>query len=188
MRISDWSSDVCSSDLPALIEDLKAARHSIHLEYFIWGADAFTEQLKAILTAKAAAGVEVRLLYDPIGSYFHLTRAHVREMTAGGVRMAPTSPLYRLHTVSYRNHRKITVIDGRVGYTGGMNIGQEHLDGGPGFTSWRDTQLRLVGDGAAALQTVFLVDWCNAVGENRSEGRRVGKECVSTCGSGGPPD
>src|SRR3546814_21014255 len=77
MRISDWSSDVCSSDLPALIEDLKAARHSIHLEYFIWGADAFTEQLKAILTAKAAAGVEVRLLYDPIGSYFHLTPAQI---------------------------------------------------------------------------------------------------------------
>src|SRR3546814_15734426 len=87
--------------------------------------------------------------------------------------MAPTSPLYRLHTVSYRNHRKITVIDGRVGYTGGMNIGQEHLDGGPGFTSWRDTQLRLVGDGAAALPTVFLVAWVNAVGEHLLDRKSV---------------
>ena len=77
-----------------------------------------------------------------------------------------TSPLYRLHTISYRNHRKITVIDGAIGYTGGMNIGQEYLDGGKGFESWRDTQLRLVGEGAAILQAVFMVDWYNAVKEN----------------------
>ena len=128
---------------------MKAARHSIHLQYFIWGADPFTERLKEILTAKARAGVEVRLLYDPIGSHAHLSRAYVRDMQAAGVRMAPTSPLYRLHTISYRNHRKITVIDGAIGYTGGMNIGQEHLDGGEGFDSWRDTQVRIVGEGAA---------------------------------------
>jgi cardiolipin synthase len=151
---------------PSLIEDMKAARRSIHLQYFIWGADPFTERLKEILIAKAKAGVEVRLLYDPIGSLAHLSRAYVREMKAAGVRMAPTSPLYRLHTIGYRNHRKITVIDGSVGYTGGMNIGQEHLDGGKGFDSWRDTQLRLAGDGAAVLQTVFSVDWYNAVQEN----------------------
>ena len=80
--------------------------------------------------------------------------------------MAPVSPLYRLHTISYRNHRKITVIDGAIGYTGGMNIGQEHLDGGKGFASWRDTQVRIVGEGAAVLQAVFMVDWYNAVREN----------------------
>ena len=80
--------------------------------------------------------------------------------------MAPTSPLYQLHTISYRNHRKITVIDGLIGYTGGMNIGQEHLDGGEGFTSWRNTQVRIVGEGAALLQAVFMVDWYNAVREN----------------------
>jgi Phospholipase D Active site motif len=80
--------------------------------------------------------------------------------------MAPTSPLYRLHTISYRNHRKITVIDGLIGYTGGMNIGREHLSGGEGFESWRDTQLRIVGEGAALLQAVFMVDWYNAVRED----------------------
>src|SRR5690606_10935879 len=68
--------------------------------------------------------------------------------------------------ISYRNHRKITVIDGTIGYTGGMNIGQEHLDGGKGFNSWRDTQVRIVGEGAALLQTVFMVDWYNALGED----------------------
>jgi cardiolipin synthase len=151
---------------PRMMEDMKAARHSIHLQYFIWGADTFTESLKEILTAKARAGVQVRLLYDPLGSFAHLSRAYIRGMQAAGVRMTPTSPLYRLHTISYRNHRKITVIDGKIGYTGGMNIGQEHLDGGEGFDSWRDTQLRIVGEGTALLQAVFMVDWYNAVREN----------------------
>jgi VIT1/CCC1 family predicted Fe2+/Mn2+ transporter len=78
-------------------------------------------------------------------------------MHAAGVRMVSTSPLYRLHTISYRNHRKITVIDGTIGYTGGMNIGQEHLDGGDGFDSWRDTQVRIVGEATALLQQVELL-------------------------------
>jgi cardiolipin synthase len=82
------------------------------------------------------------------------------------VHVAPTSPIYRLHTIGYRNHRKISVIDGAIGYTGGMNIGQEHLDGGADFPFWRDTQLRLAGDAAAMLQAVFMVDWFNAVQED----------------------
>jgi len=151
---------------PRMVEDMKAAQHSIHLQYFIWAADGFTEGLKEILIAKAKAGVEVRLLYDPIGSYAHLNRAYLRQMMAAGIQVAPTSPLYRLHTISYRNHRKITVVDGQIGYTGGMNIGQEQLDGGKGFNAWRDTQVRIVGDGAMILQAVFMVDWYNAVGEN----------------------
>jgi len=151
---------------PSLIADLEAARHSIHLQYFIWSADDFTEGLKDILTAKARAGVEVRLLYDPVGSRTHLSRRYVEDMKRAGVRVAPTSPLWQLHTISYRNHRKITVIDGEIGYTGGMNIGKEPLDGGEGFTSWRDTQVRIVGEGAAMLQSVFAVDWYNAVKEN----------------------
>src|SRR3546814_11316867 len=94
MRISDWSSDVCSSDLltkrnrveiqqdaaafyPSMIEDMKAARHSIHLQYFIWRADDFTEGLKEILTAKARSGVEVRLLYDALGSFVGLSCAYI---------------------------------------------------------------------------------------------------------------
>jgi cardiolipin synthase len=151
---------------PSMMKDIESARHSIHLQYFIWGAGAFTEDLEKILSAKAKAGVEVRLLYDPIGSQAHVGRAYVRNMLAAGIRMAPTSPLYRLHTISYRNHRKITVVDGAIGYTGGMNIGQEHISGGKGFGFWRDTQLRIVGEGAALLQAVFMVDWYNAVREN----------------------
>jgi cardiolipin synthase A/B len=151
---------------PRLIEDMKAAQHSIHLQYFIWGVDSFTDNLKQILTEKAKSGVEIRLLYDPIGSQAHVGRRYIREMLTAGIKMAPTSPFYHLHTISYRNHRKITVIDGAIGYTGGMNIGQEQLDGGEGFDSWRDTQVRLVGESAAILQAVFMVDWYNSVREN----------------------
>jgi cardiolipin synthase len=151
---------------PTLIEDLRSARQSIHLQYFIWAVDPFTESVKQILIEKASAGVEVRLLYDPQGSQAHVGRRYVRDMLARGIQMAPTSPLYHLHTISYRNHRKITVIDGVIGYTGGMNMGQEHLEGGEGFDSWRDTQVRLVGESVAILQAVFMVDWYNAVGEN----------------------
>lgn len=151
---------------PSMTKDIESARHSIHLQYFIWGADPFTEGLKKILSAKAKTGVEVRLLYDPIGSQAHVGRGYVRDMLAAGIRMAPTSPLYELHTISYRNHRKITVVDGKIGYTGGMNIGQEQISGGEGFDFWRDTQVRIAGEGAALLQAVFMVDWYNAVREN----------------------
>jgi cardiolipin synthase A/B len=150
----------------SLIEDIKAAQDSIHLQYFIWAVDPFTDRLKQILIEKANAGIEVRLLYDPIGSQAHVGRRYIRDMLGSGIRMAPTSPVYHLHTLSYRNHRKITVIDGAIGYTGGMNIGQEQLDGGEGFDSWRDTQVRLVGESTAVLQSVFMVDWYNAIREN----------------------
>jgi cardiolipin synthase len=176
-----------STHYPSLIEDLKGARHSIHLQYFIWAADSFTEELKAILTERAANGVEVRLLYDPVGSFFRLSRRYRRELTADGVHLAPVSPLWRLHTISYRNHRKIAVVDGRVGYTGGMNIGQEHLDGGPAFDRWRDTQVRIEGEGAAMLQAVFLIDWYNATGEDLFAAERfplLGQSAPPAAGAG----
>ena len=150
---------------PRMIEDMEAAQHSIHLQYFIWRSDEFTETLKEILIKKARAGVEVRLLYDAVGS--NSTRsAYLRELRGAGVGTAPTSPYWRLHTISYRNHRKITVVDGVIGYTGGMNIGQEHVDGGKEFDFWRDTQVRITGEAASTLQAIFMVDWHNAVGEN----------------------
>ncbi len=157
--------DACTF-YPHLMEDLRQAQRTIYLQFYTWADDAFTRELKAILIERAAYGVEVRLLYDPFGSLFRLTRRYRRGLNEGGVQVAPVSALYWLHTISYRNHRKIAVIDGQVGYTGGMNIGQEHIDGGPTFDRWRDTQVRLEGEAAAVLQTVFLVDWYNATGED----------------------
>lgn len=151
---------------PRLIQDIKQARRSIHLQYFIWAADSFTEELKAILIDKSRANIDVRILYDPAGSFLYLNRRYVREMRAGGVRMVPFSPLYRLHTIGFRNHRKIAVIDGTIGYTGGLNIGQHHIDGGKYHDFWRDTHLRVIGEAVTVLQAVFAVDWYNAVGED----------------------
>jgi cardiolipin synthase len=88
------------------------------------------------------------------------------ELQAGGIQVVPTSRMYWLHTISYRNHRKIAIIDGLIGYTGGLNIGQEQVDGGSVFQGWRDTHLRIVGSAALVLQAVFAVDWANAVDEN----------------------
>jgi cardiolipin synthase A/B len=150
---------------PSLLEDMKEARHSIHHQYFIWRSDEFTEKLNDILVAKAKDGVAVRILYDPLGSQ-NMKRKYRKQLLAAGISIVPTSPIYQLHTLSYRNHRKITVIDDAISYTGGMNIGQEHIDGGKGFTSWRDTQVRFVGETSAILQAVFMVDWYNAIGEN----------------------
>lgn len=154
---------------PRLVEDIKNAKHSIHLQYYVWASDSFTEQLKSLLIEKVAQGVEVRLLYDPIGSLLELSWSYIREMRAGGVKMYPFSPIYLFHTIGYRNHRKIAVIDGQIGYVGGINIGQEHLDGGLGFEAWRDTHLRLIGHAVTVLQEVFVVDWHNATSENLSD-------------------
>jgi cardiolipin synthase len=154
---------------PRLIEDLEAAETSIHLQYYVWGTDAFTERVKTVLLEKAKAGVQVRLLYDPVGSFFRLKRGYVQALRAAGAKVRPSSQIYAIHTLTYRNHRKIAVIDGRVAYTGGLNIGQEHVDGGGTFAHWRDTHLRVVGEAATMLQAVFAVDWQNATGEVLSD-------------------
>lgn len=151
---------------PSLMADLRAASHSIHLVYYEWASDPFTEEVAGVLAAKARAGIEVRILYDPVGSLRMLTRRYRRTLRKAGIRMHAYSPLYMLHTISYRNHRKIAVIDGRIGYSGGLNMTQVHLSGPPGFGGWRDTHARVVGEAVLRLQSVFLTMWHNTTGEN----------------------
>lgn len=155
-----------SEKYPRLLEDLRAARQSIHLLYYEWASDAFTEKVGALLAEKVAAGVPVRILYDPFGSFTMLSRRYVRELRRAGVHMFPFSPLYQLHTLSYRNHRKIAVIDGRIGYSGGLNLTEKHLTGPDGFTGWRDTHARIDGEAVPVLQSVFATMWHNTTGEN----------------------
>ncbi len=158
-----------SEKYPRFIEDLRAAQRSIHLHYYIWRPDSLGEMLLELLSGKVREGVEVRLLYDPVGSFGLKSALYWRRLRAAGIECRPSSPLWRVHTISYRNHRKLAVIDGRVGYTGGLNIGNEHLDpervyGPKGLGIWRDTHLRVTGLAARALQRVFAVDWANASG------------------------
>ena len=111
----------------ALINDLRNAKKFIHMEYYIWRSDNLGKKIKDILIKKASEGVEVRILYDALGSML-LSSRYVKELRENGVKIYPyfnfLSPL-KIHTLNYRNHRKIAVIDGKIGYTGGMNIGQE---------------------------------------------------------------
>ena len=152
---------------PRLLADLRAAHHSIHMEYFEWGSDGIMQEFKAVLIQKAREGVEVRVIYDPVGCLWTLSRKYLNAMKAGGVQMLAWSSLYAIHTISYRSHRKIVVIDGKIGYTGGLNLSEEHLKGphGGGFSGWRDTHVRITGQVVLGLQASFAVQWYNTTKE-----------------------
>lgn len=151
---------------PRLLADMRAASRSIHLLYYEWASDPFTEEVGRLLAEKVRQGVEVRILYDPVGSFTMLSHRYVRSLRRTGVRMYPFSPLYHLHTLSYRNHRKIAVLDGAIGYSGGMNMTEMHLTGPKGFSGWRDTHARVSGEVVPILQSVFATMWRNTTGEN----------------------
>lgn len=150
-----------------MFQAIDQAEHHIHLQYFIVRADKTGDRLLQKLVAKAQAGVEVRLLYDAIGS-IRLHTSFIRPLCKAGGRCEPfltINPLRRRIQVNLRNHRKITVIDGRVGFTGGINIGDEYLGRDPRYGQWRDEHLRLEGPVVACLQMVFAEDWQFACGE-----------------------
>lgn len=155
---------------PLLEADIKAAKDSIHMEYFIWQADPYMQKFGDLLIRKAQEGVEVRVLFDALGSHFLLwrNRGYLNRLRRGGVKMYPYLNflgLLQLHTVNYRNHRKIAVIDGKIGYTGGLNMGEEHLKGAKPYKAWRDTHLRITGDTVSILQGIFTTSWYNTTQE-----------------------
>ena len=139
---------------------LRQARESIHMEYYIIEDDELGREIADILIAKAAEGVEVRLIYDDVGSW-GLGRKYLGRLRRAGVEVRCFMPVvfpWLTSHVNYRNHRKILVVDGRVGFTGGINIAQRYITGtklGP----WRDTHLRLEGEAVGMLQIVFITDW-----------------------------
>lgn len=144
----------------AIFEALEAAEHSIHLEYYIFDDDRLGRQIGRILMKKASAGVEVRLIYDDVGSW-GLSHRYIRKLRAAGVEvgcfMRVVFP-WLTSRVNCRNHRKILVVDGRVAFTGGVNIAERYLRGNH-LGKWRDTHLKVEGEAAAALQGVFMTDW-----------------------------
>ena len=109
-----------------LKQDLAAAQRFIHVEYFIWERDELTAEITALLLDRLAAGVEVRIMYDYVGCISFKKDELKRLAAAGAVVSADVTTAMKLN---YRNHRKMVVIDGDVGYTGGMNMGQEYIDG-----------------------------------------------------------
>jgi cardiolipin synthase len=151
---------------PRLLEDVRAAQHSVHMIYFIWSEDRFTLELKDALIERARAGVKVRALVDQ--SNFTVSEQYKDEMRAAGVDIRPYKIFKQvgsLHTANYRSHRKSVVIDGHIAYVGGMNLDKEQLPehNAPGI--WRDTHLRLDGEAALALQLSFVASWLTTTGE-----------------------
>lgn len=179
-----------SEKYPRLLADLRRARHCIHMEYYEWADDALTREVLEILRDRIRAGVIVRALYDPVGSFSMLTRGYVRALREAGVVVHPYSPIWRLHTISYRNHRKLVIIDSEIGYTGGLNLTVKHLTGPEGFTGWRDTHARVCGDAVATLQYTFALQWFNTTGELLGDpalyphGRRPGHVAIQVVNSG----
>ncbi|MDH4248498.1 MAG: cardiolipin synthase [Deltaproteobacteria bacterium] len=146
---------------PRLLEDIAQAREHVHLEYFILREDAFGRQLAEALLARALAGVAVRVLLDGVGSR-HLSRDYLARLAAGGVQVVwfhPLNPFQRRWSLNIRNHRKLAVMDGRVGYVGGINLGDEYLGLNAGTGDWHDLSLRVEGPVVVSLQRVFSEDW-----------------------------
>lgn len=146
---------------PEIFNSIENAKHHIHLEYYIIEDDIIGNQLRELLIRKAKEGVEVRLIFDDVGSW-ELKKKFIRSMSDAGVKvdcfMKVRFPMLTSR-VNYRNHRKILVVDGETAYVGGLNFADRYRDGVPGIGPWRDTHLKVVGGGATALQIIFMADW-----------------------------
>lgn len=146
-----------------LTKDLSEAKDSIHMEYFLFGKDEGSTRIKEILMEKARQGVKVRFIHENIANLI-IPNSYYDEMKKAGVEVVrftnPRKHILNLVTsINYRDHRKIVVIDGRIGYTGGMNIKDRY------FLEWRDTHMRITGKAVASLQNSFLNSWLTAGGK-----------------------
>lgn len=148
------------SMMQSLIREIASARHHVHLEYYIFEDDAVGRLLRDVLVDRARAGVKVRVLYDDVGCW-KVGHAFYEQMLCEGIEvqgfLKVRFPQFT-SKVNYRNHRKLTIIDGKVGFIGGMNIAERYLKG-VSWGAWRDTQVKITGKAVYGLQTAFLTDW-----------------------------
>ncbi|MBE3594047.1 MAG: cardiolipin synthase [Candidatus Carbobacillus altaicus] len=155
----------------AMLDDLKKARHHIHLAYYIVRDDELGRRFLEVLLDRAEHGVTIRFMYDHVGSVF-LSRSFRKTLQKAGVEIIPILPVtFPIigRKLNFRYHRKITIVDGRIGYLGGFNIGDEYVGKNKRFGFWRDTHLRVEGQAVHSLQYVFREDWEFASGK-RFEG------------------
>ncbi len=145
---------------PALLREIAQAKHHIHIDTYIFNDDALGQVVADALIDKANEGVEVRVIYDSVGSW-SVKSSFFERMRDAGVDVHAFMPVkFPAFTskVNYRNHRKLCVVDGKVGFIGGMNIAARYVTGRNG-RKWRDTHLRVVGGAVYGIQSAFLVDW-----------------------------
>jgi len=166
--------DVTYQEILAAID---GARDHVHVEFYIVQPDAVGETLRDRLAQRAAEGIEVRVLCDAIGS-MALPRGFWRPLRDAGGHAAFFAPalklvarLRRRDRLDYRNHRKVVVVDGRIGFTGGINVGKEYLGLDPRIGRWRDTHMRIEGPAVLSLQQTFLQDWLLTTAETLDDAR-----------------
>jgi cardiolipin synthase len=151
----------------AIIEAIEQAKDHIHLEYYIFRDDEIGREITRILIRKAEEGIRVRFIFDGVGSY-DLASAFKQQLIDAGVEVSCFLPPFIAFfdkRMNYRNHRKIVVVDGEVGFLGGINIGDEYLGKDPKVGFWRDTHMRVKGDAVYYLQHTFLADWAFVSGK-----------------------
>ena len=144
-----------------MLNDINLAQKFVHMQYFIIRDDALGRRVRDALVAAVKRGVEVRLLYDDMGS-FTISRRFFEDMKQQGIEVRAFMRIFQFRPswrLNFRNHRKIVVVDGIVGYIGGMNIADRYVNGDADL-SWRDTHIRIEGPAVHGLQMSFSVDWC----------------------------
>ena len=147
-----------------LFDEIRKAKHHIHLEYFNFRNDSVANSLFEILKEKVKEGVEVRAMYDAFGNTSNnrpLKNRHIQKLRENGIEIVEFDPLTFpwINHVFHRDHRKIVIIDGKIGYTGGMNIADYYINGLPKIGDWRDIHIRINGEAVNFLQDIFLDMW-----------------------------
>ena len=145
----------------SIISEIKKAQKFIHLQFYIFDDDNIGNEILDILKERAAAGVEVRIIIDDVGGW-QLKKSFFKRIRDAGIEiecfLKVRFPMFT-SKVNYRNHRKIVVVDGVVGFIGGINIADRYLTGNDEMGIWRDMHLRIEGDAVLAMQEIFLIDW-----------------------------
>ena len=152
----------------AIFNAIKNARHHIHIEYYIIENDRIGNRLKELLIEKCQSGIEVRIIIDDVGSW-SLGDNFISELKTNGIEIYSFMEVRfpRLTSkMNFRNHRKILVVDGKTGFTGGINFADRYLYGIKDIGEWRDSHLQIEGDAVACLQVVFAADWYFVINEN----------------------
>lgn len=149
-----------------LFQAIETAKHHVHLEYFNFRNDSIANALFDLLAKKAGEGVEIRAIFDAFGNTSNnqpLKEKHLESIRQKGVEIVEFDPIRFpwINHVFHRDHRKIVVIDGKTGYTGGMNIADYYINGLPEIGEWRDMHIRIDGEAVGQLQDIFLDMWKN---------------------------
>lgn len=156
-----------------LFKDIEKAQHHVHLEYFNFRNDSIANALFELLGKKAKEGIEIRAIFDAFGNSSNnqpLKKEHLKAIQEKGIEIVKFDPLKFpwINHVFHRDHRKIAIIDGKIGYTGGMNIADYYINGLPEIGEWRDMHIRIEGDAVNNLQDIFLDMWNKTSKQNIS--------------------